>query len=309
MEISKGNTFLSLPDFLIIGGERCGTSSLYSYLKEHPDIFMPNLKEPLFFNNLGSKKSRYPNWPPWTIERYAALFEPARPEQKLGEASAIYLYSHDIVIPALRLVYGEKMREVKIVMVLRNPVERAWSFHMLLRRNKNKMSFFEMVEKYCKGKEKTSYNFISAGYYTEQVRDYLSAFDAVRIFMFEDLQRDPASVVRSIFKFVGVNDTGFLPWNINATYNASGSPKPGLNRLIYKVLFHNIAMKGFLKHMLPLSWRLWIKAEIGAKVMKRVEMPADVREFLTETYSESMESLRELLPDHAQKAVVESWRM
>jgi hypothetical protein len=309
MKIPGGNTFLSLPDFLIIGGARCGTSSLYSHLKEHPDVFMPDLKEPLFFDNLVCKKPPHPNWPPWTISRYTKLFESARPWHKLGEASTSYLYSHDIVIPTLRSIYGEKAREVRIVMVLRNPVDRAWSHHMLLRRNGSQMSFFEMVDKYCGEKEKTFHNFMSAGHYTEQVRDYLSAFDSVRIFMFEDLQRYPVAVVRSIFELIGVSDTGFVPWNINTTYNASGVPKSSFSRSVYNLLFHNITMKRYFKHILPMRWRLWIKAEVGAKIMKKIEMPADVREFLTKTYRESMESLRDLLPDPAQKAVVEKWLM
>jgi hypothetical protein len=309
LKISIDNKFLSLPDFLIIGGERCGTSSLYAYLKEHPDVFMPDLKEPLFFNNLASNRPPHPNWPPWTIERYATLFEAARPEQTLGEASALYLYSHDTVIPTLRSIYGEKARDVRIVMILRNPVDRAWSFHMLLRRSGDKMSFFEMVDKYCGGEKKTSYNFLTAGNYTEQVRDYLSAFDSVRIFMFEDLQQDSAAVLHNIFELIGVNDTGFVPWNINTAYNASGSPKSGLSRLVYNLLFHNIELKRVFKHFLPLQWRLWIKAKLGARIMEKVEMPSDVREFLTETYKESIESLRALLPDPAQKAVVEKWLM
>jgi hypothetical protein len=309
MEIYGGNKFLSLPDFLIIGGTRCGTSSLYSYLKEHPEVFMPDLKEPLFFDNLLCNKPPHPHWPQWTIERYAELFEPARPKQKLGEASTSYLYSHDIVIPTLRSIYGEKAREVRIVMVLRNPIDRAWSHHMLLRRNGIELSFFEMVDKYCDGKEKTFHDFMNAGYYTEQVRDYLGAFDSVGIIMFEDLQRDPAAVVRSIFELIGVNEIGFVPWNINTTYNASGFSKPGFSRSVYNLLFHNIAMKKYFKHILPLRWRLWIKAEVGAKIMKKVEMPAHIREFLTKTYDDSMESLRDLLPDPAQKAVVDGWRI
>ena len=92
MEIAGDNKILSLPDFLIVGGPRCGTSSLYSYLKEHPDVFMPDFKELLFFDNLSCNKPPHPNWPPWTVARYAELFEPARPEQKLGVASASYLY-------------------------------------------------------------------------------------------------------------------------------------------------------------------------------------------------------------------------
>ena len=309
MEIAGDNTTLSLPDFLIVGGPRCGTSSLYSYLKEHPDVFMPDFKELLFFDNLSCNKPPHPDWPPWTIERYAELFEPARPEQKLGEASASYLYAHDIVIPTLRSIYGEQARGVRIVMVLRNPIDRAWSHHMLLKRSGNKMSFFEMVDKYSNGAEKTFHDFIGAGYYTEQVRGYLSAFDSVRIFMFEEFQRDPAAVIRSIFELIEVKDTGFVPGNINTAYNASGSPKSSLSRLAYDFLFHDFTVKRFFKRILPLRWRLLVKARVGARVMKKVEIPDDVREFLAKTYRASLESLRDLLPDPAHKAVVDKWRM
>lgn len=298
---------LRFPDFLVIGGARCGTSSIYSYLNEHPEVFMPDLKEPHFFNYLGCSKSPHPGRLPWTIEDYEALFKSARPEQKLGEASASYLHFHDKVIPTMRSIYGEQARAVKIVMVLRNPIERAWSYYMLLRRNKHKEGFFEMVKKYCGGGEKTFHDFLGAGHYTEQVRDYLCAFDSVRIFMFEDLERDTAAVVSRIFELIGVKDTGFLPRNINAVYNAAGSPKSGPSRFVYDFLLQDKVIKKFTKYILSLRLRLWIKAEVVTKLMKKVEMPNDVRAFLTENYINSMESLRELLPDPAQKAVVDKW--
>jgi hypothetical protein len=309
MEILLDETVHRLPDFLVIGGARCGTSSLYSHLYEHPEIFMPDLKEPHFFNYLGCSASPHPNRPPWTIADYTALFSYARPEQKLGEASASYLTFQDKVIPTMRSIYGDRIREVRIVMVLRNPIDRAWSYHMLLRRSGHEMSFFEMVNKYCGGKDNTFHDFLSAGHYPDKVRGYLKAFDSVRIFMFEDLKRDPVTVVGSIFKLIGVNDTGFVPGNIHATYNASGSPRSDLSRFIYYFLFRDNNMKRIIKHTLPVRWRLRIKAEVGAKIMKKVEMPADVREFLNTTYSKSMESLRDLLPDPTQKAVVDEWRM
>ncbi len=307
--MKNDNGTIRLPDFLIIGGARCGTSSLYSYLNEHPEVFMPDLKEPHFFNYLGCSKSPHPGRPPWTIGDYAKLFKPGRQEQKLGEASASYLHFHDEVIPTMRSIYGEKAREVRIVIVLRNPIERAWSYYMLLRRNKHNLNFFEMVNKYCGSEEKTFHDFLSAGHYTEQVRDYLDAFESVRIFMFEDFQRDPASVVRGIFKLIEVNDTRFVPANINAIYNASGSPKSGFSEFLYDFLFQDNIVKKFFKCSLPLHLRLRIKAEIGTRFMDKVEMPADVREFLTLTYSKTLQSLRNLLSDSAQKAVVDKWRI
>ena len=74
MLLKNANGTIRFPDFLIIGGARCGTSSLYSYINEHFDVFMPNLKEPHFFNYLGCKNSPHPQRPPWTIADYAALF-------------------------------------------------------------------------------------------------------------------------------------------------------------------------------------------------------------------------------------------
>jgi hypothetical protein len=307
MFLKNENCTIRLPDFLIIGGARCGTSSLYSYLNEHTEVFMPGLKEPHFFNYFGCSKSPHPGRLPWTIGDYAELFEPGRQNQKLGEASASYLHFHDRVIPTMRSIYGEKARKVKIVIVLRNPIERAWSYYMLLRRNKHNLNFFEMVNKFCDGDKKTFHDFLRAGHYTDQIPNYLAAFDSVRIFMFEDLRRDPTAVVHSIFKLIEVSDKGFVPGNINAIYNASGVPKPGLSRFIYEILFHDHVLKKKIKCALPLRLRLRIKAELGSRFMNKVEMPPDVRDFLTRTYHKSMKSLRDLLSDPAQKATVDKW--
>jgi hypothetical protein len=309
MLLKNENGTIRLPDFLIVGGARCGTSSLYSYLNEHPEVFMPDLKEPHFFNYLGCSTSPHPGRLPWTIEDYAELFKPGRQEQKLGEASASYLHFHEKVIPTMRSIYGGKAREVKIVIILRNPIERAWSYYMLLRRNKHNLNFFETVHKYCRCEEKTFHDFLNAGHYAEQVREYLGAFESVRILMFEDFQRDPAAVVRGIFNLIEVNDTRFIPANINTIYNASGTPKSGLGEFFYYFLFQENIAKKFFKCLLPLRLRLRIKAEIGTRVMNNVEMPADVREFLTKTYRQSLESLRDLLPLPAQKATVDKWRI
>jgi hypothetical protein len=178
---------------------------------------------------------------------------------------------------------------------------------MLLRRNNNMLSFFEMVDKCCGGGKKTFHDFLRAGHYTEQVRDYLDAFDSVRIFMFEDLQRDPAAVVRRIFELFKVNDTGFVPSNINITYNASESPKPGLSRFVHDILFLDNVLKKTLKSALPLRMRLRIKAEFSAMFTNQVEMTADVQAFLAGTYRKSLESLRDLLVDPEQKTLVDNW--
>ena len=164
-----------------------------------------------------------------------------------------------------------------------------------------------MVNKYCAGEEKTFHDFLSAGHYTKGVRHYLDAFDLMQIYMFEDFQRDPTGIVRSIYELIGVNDTMFVPSNINEIYNASGSLNSVLSRFIYDFLFDDNAIKKYLKSIISLRLRLRIKAEVTTKIINKVEMPIDVREFLENHYVNSMNSLHDLLPDPAQKAVVDKW--
>src|SRR5215207_9230182 len=77
-----------LPDFFIVGAPKCGTTAMYEYLRQHPSIFMPFHKEPLFFgSDLHHRYGRL------TEAEYRALFRAARPDQRVGEASAWYLYS------------------------------------------------------------------------------------------------------------------------------------------------------------------------------------------------------------------------
>ncbi|MFO7870641.1 MAG: sulfotransferase [Kiritimatiellia bacterium] len=141
MRIVKGRNELRLPDFMIIGAPRSGTSSLYFHLRRHPEIFMPELKEPLFFNNFGKEVSPIRSRSPWTLEDYAELFRPASEEQLVGEASALYLCAYRDTINSIKEVYGDKYRDLGIIAILRNPVERAWSGYLLLKRRGHRGTF------------------------------------------------------------------------------------------------------------------------------------------------------------------------
>ena len=95
MKISYENQNIDLPDFLIVGAARSGTSSLYFYLREHPEIFMPEFKEPHFFSFLGKESPHPGRRQPWNVADYSELISPADPGQLLGEASTSYLYYFD----------------------------------------------------------------------------------------------------------------------------------------------------------------------------------------------------------------------
>ena len=103
------------PKFLIVGASRSGTSSLYHWLKLHPDVFMPDIKEPSFFVD---------GWGISDWHWYLSLFEPGRGKKAVGEASVAYLESPESV----QLIW-EKLPTIKIIILLRNPVERALSLY------------------------------------------------------------------------------------------------------------------------------------------------------------------------------------
>jgi len=122
-----------LPTFLVIGAARSGSSSLHDSLRQHPQVFVSPIKEPHFFSNENKEPPRgVPGAPRSTrvtdINRYMELFEGAKPGMAVGEASVSYLYSEDAPDRIRHYV-----PDVRLVAILRNPVERAYSAFQYLR--------------------------------------------------------------------------------------------------------------------------------------------------------------------------------
>lgn len=125
---------MRIPDFFIIGAPKCGTNALYTYLGEHPHVFMPELKEPQYFcrdfQGLAQVNSQ---------DDYAQLFEVAPARAVLGEASVWYLYS-EVAVAAI----GAANPAAKLIAILRNPIEAAYSLHtQFLRSLKENEADFE----------------------------------------------------------------------------------------------------------------------------------------------------------------------
>lgn len=205
-----------LPNFLIVGAAKSGTSSLYEYLRQHPDVFMPKWKELSFF-----LEDPYPPIhkvkKPWY---YRKVFEKVENQTAVGEASTSYLYEES----APRRIKAE-LGLIKIIIVLRNPVEMAYSLYNHQVRKEGEISVhFEAAldaedrritdltfRKHCYGWH-ANYYYFHRGLYYEQVKRYLDTFGQgnVLIFLFEELVKDPVQVARTAFSFLDVDDT-FAP--------------------------------------------------------------------------------------------------
>jgi len=119
-----------LPNFLIVGAPKCGTTSLYYYLKQHPDIFMPTMKEPRFFlsetmnfPHQGIDDRRVDKMIIKNLDDYKKIYLEADQEKARGDASAGNLYFYKKVIPGIKAYLGDP----KIIISLRNPLDRAFS--------------------------------------------------------------------------------------------------------------------------------------------------------------------------------------
>ena len=306
MHITCNGANVQLPDFLVAGTGRSGTSSLYFYLREHPEIYMPEFKEPHFFNFIG-QPSPHHNMPPWTIHDYANLFASAGQDQLIGEASASYLYYFEESIRNIQMVYGERYRHLKIMVILRNPIERAWSYYMLGRRRGYEKDYFEMIKDYNQGGKKIFHDFIRSGLYCDQLLAYLQAFPHFRIILFEELQQQPECTVRKIFEYLGVRDKTYLPQNVKTVYNASGGPKNRLLAPVYNFLFMDNRVKKLLKPLVPYRMRQNIKTSMSQKILDKKLPPDEIQDHLVQTFEPTISALLHIIVDPQQQSTIKGW--
>jgi hypothetical protein len=229
-----------LPDFLIIGAAKSGTTSLYHYLGEHPEIFVSPKKEPRFFAVLSDFEKIVGEGPAqrrlWsdsvtTFEEYHALFEGVRHEKAIGEASPIYLWSKEA--PKNIKKY---LPEAKLIAILRHPVDRAFSHYLHnLKIGLEKNTSFEAALADDVQRHYTEY--IPQGMYFTLLSRYYDLFppDQIKVLIFDDLVADPGNLMQSIFQFLDVDDS--FTGNFQRIHNASASSRSGIiKRLSRKIL-------------------------------------------------------------------------
>lgn len=293
---------MTLPNFLVIGAMKSGTTSLYYYLRQHPRIYLnPKLKEHRFFCYEGQAtpfrgpgdeagfRSAITN-----IEDYRACFDGVATESAVGEISAEYLY-----IPGTAECIQSYIAQAKLIAILRNPVDRAYSNYMYCLREGTEScaNFAEALrEEPARIRQKwgPSWHYIQGGLYHGQVKRYFDTFDRdqIRIYLYDDFEANPVSVVQDTFRFLGVDDS-FVP-DMSLRHNVSGIPRiRALNKLLDSPR-HPI--KTILRPFLPRKWRLMIRVRVGNMNLRRPP-PLDpaLRRQLFEVYREDILKLQDLL--------------
>jgi len=291
-----------LPTFLLIGTAKAGTTSLYHALRQHPDVFVPEVKEPRFFAYVddppamegpGDCESNEAAGAVYSMAEYRALFDAVEDEAAVGEASVNYLYSET----APRRIH-EHLPGVQLIAVLRNPIERAYSHYLhLLRAGREPLRDFGAAldaepQRRREGWE-WSWHYTRMGFYHDQLRRYLTHFDRdqLSVYLFDTFQEDNVAVAQEIYRVIGVDDS-YVPTQ-SLTHAKTGVPIS--DRFQRFLLNPNHPVRRAARAVVPESVRTY-----GVKVLKNMNlskpaMDPDVRAELARLYEDEIYRLEELL--------------
>ena len=211
---------MTLPNFLVIGAPKAGTTSLHLHLRAHPQVFMPDLKEPRFFGYEGEGERL--KFPIRTLEEYTALFEAVTDETAIGEATPHYL-----VYPHAAQRIHDLIPQARLIASLRDPVERSYSVYQMNLRNRGVNEGVPFVEAM-----RTDRNLRET--YGDMLARYFALFppEQLKVILLEDLEKAPQATIRELYGFLGV-DPDFVPADLLKVANPGGEPR---NKLLHGLL-------------------------------------------------------------------------
>jgi hypothetical protein len=284
---------LSLPNFLLVGANRAGTTAMHGVLSQHPEIFMSRLKEPSFFAFYGEEPDPdrldivfFRNRLAITLEAYQALFTEVSGHKAIGEASTAYL-NH----PAVPARIKSHLPDARVLAILRDPVDRAFSnyaFHRSLGIDRTR-TFSEALGSAPHWRDAKGGGFgeryVALGFYASAVRRYYEAFgrEQVRIYLYEDWTTRPREVLTDIFRFLEVSDA-FVP-DVSLRVNESSVPMRGLAGILNRRW--PPGGRGLGSRALGRLLRRWNRRRVHL-------LPAD-RQALVEVYRQDVLELQDLL--------------
>jgi len=304
-----------LPDFLIIGAYKSGTTSLVDYLGQHPQIFLPELQEPNYWASTPEQEAAATGSKPqveWegvyrrprarNAAQYASLFADAPTSATLGECSPEYL-RNPIACPRIR----KELPDVKLLAILRHPAERTLSDYQARVRDGLETASLEVaIERSLVStapgtgagrgvdgeslNEHRTYDYLVTSFYGRQIERYFEAFpkSQIRVLLTEDLRNDP-NVLSDTAAWLGV-DPDWTP-DVTATRNVSGAPKNKFIGTAYKL---RRELRPLLKPVVPAGLQRRVDNML-AKGLVREAMAPETRAQLVEIFRDDVLTLQRLI--------------
>ena len=273
---------MALPNFLCVGAQKAGTTTLYEVLKHHPDIILPSIKEPHFFDEHFQKGLD------WYEKTY---FDGVKHEKAVGEITPAYLY----IDAAPQRIFETLGPYVKLIFIFRNPADRAYSHYLMSKFNGYEKASFEEVMGGNKTLNPASqatttnkrFSYKERGYYGQQLKAYLDLFskENMLFILFEDLvSHDKKATYERVLNFLKV-DKYDLNFNIK-----SNTAKKVRNRILQKILMRS-----------P-----WL-SEIGKKLFPNAETRRSVRKKIKKTNQRSYRNQSSQLSPELRKLLIDEY--
>jgi len=273
------------PNFFIVGTPRAGTTTLYDFLKRTEGVFMSSHKEPHYFSSIESS-SLYPP-PIRDKKKYLSLFNKVKKEKAVGEASTSYLWDPN----APKLIH-EDIPNAKIIISLRDPVERAYSHYLLRLSGGKTYSFSEAIRKaLMPNVDFYTGVIVIGGWYHKEINRYLNFFgkEKVKIMIFEEFVIDPKKTINEVLKFLEVQEEP--PQAVELVHNYLTKPRNLLTASILK----NKTVRRIARDLLPTSIAvIGVRRILGKKITKPSISQQD-RIFLENLYRNDVRKLQKTL--------------
>lgn len=290
--------FQKKPKFLIIGASKSGTTSLNYYLNTHPQVYMCPTKETCFYSFVRS--SVYFSGPGdeqlnkrviLDEKDYSLLFDEAQKFQTIGESSVWYIYNPESIHNINKYNSG-----CKLIAILRNPIERAFSSYMMLKReNREKEKDFIAALKKEDERIERGYEYIwhykHAGFYYKQLKHIFDNYNRklIKIYLYDDYLKNSDKIINDILEFIEV---GIIPLEKKVRLNVSGSIR---SKLIHNITNKENAIKSTVKAVLPKKYRALIKSQINTKNLVKEYISKHEFYYLADIYKEDICNLSRLI--------------
>lgn len=289
---------MTLPNFLVIGAAKSGTTALYHYLGQHPQVYMGPHKETNFFAFDGDKVDfRGPGDEEFcrstitTLSAYEEQFGAVSDEVAIGEVSPWYLYSG-------RAAENIRSRipDTKLIAVLRDPVDRAFSSYLhVVRDGRESLTFEEGLlaeKKRISGGWEFIWHYQRAGLYASQVEQFLDLFprEQIRFYLYDDLLADPVHFIGDVCEFLGVASDFVVDTSLK--HNATGVPK---NQLLGRLVLQPNPLKSAVKVLTPGGLRYNVGQRIKQRLLRRPTLNEGTRKDLLDSYRADISSLQDLI--------------
>jgi len=290
-------TKVTAPNFLIIGAARSGTTALASFMSEHPDVFMSTPKEPHFlaFDSpvrfSGPGDDNLFNDIVFTDEKsWLGLFDKAT-EKRRGEGSVTTLWKPHTSIPRIDRLCDP---EVRLIAVLRDPVDRAFSNFLYLRSRGNEGGDFptclDLEQQRIADGWSHMWQFATLSNYADQIQPFAEHYgDRLLVVLQEDFETNPGDVLARVFRHLDIDPT--VRVDTDREVNRGGVPKSAALSKVVNSLRSNATIKGTVKRIVPQRSR----ERLRTALLRRPTIPDDTRSRLVEQFRPGIIELEQIL--------------